>query len=55
MDEHLASLFPLFTDVERQAVADAYPVSAAPQIGNTFARMSAVIADANFVCPVSLV
>lgn len=55
MDQHLAWLFPLLTDVERQAVADAYPISAAPLMGNTFARVSAVIADAVFVCPVGLV
>lgn len=48
----LAGLFPLFTAEQIQAVASQYPVSDAPTTGNTFTRISNVIADSTFVCPV---
>ncbi|PRQ70093.1 cephalosporin esterase precursor [Rhodotorula toruloides] len=50
-DRLLAGLFPYITSEERQAVAKQYPISDAPSKGNTFSRISAVIADSTFVCP----
>jgi hypothetical protein len=50
----LAGLFPLFTPEEIQSVAAQYPISDAPSTGNTFNRISNIIADSTFVCPVSL-
>ena len=53
-DKLLAGLFPLFTPEEIQSVAAQYPISDAPSTGNTFNRISNIIADSTFVCPVSL-
>ena len=50
----LAGLFPLFTAEQIQSVAAQYPISSAPSTGNTFNRISNIIADSTFVCPVSL-
>ncbi|GAA5875393.1 hypothetical protein JCM3774_002974 [Rhodotorula dairenensis] len=47
----LAGLFPLFTAAEIQSVAAQYPISDAPVTGNTFSRISNIIADSTFVCP----
>ncbi|GAA5946916.1 hypothetical protein JCM3775_004177 [Rhodotorula graminis] len=51
-DSTLAGLFPLITAEERQSVAQQYPASSASSSkGNTFARISSIIADSTFVCP----
>ncbi|GAA5907577.1 hypothetical protein JCM8208_000006 [Rhodotorula glutinis] len=51
-DSTLAGLFPLLTAEERQSVAQQYPASGAPSSkGNTFTRISTIIADSTFVCP----
>ncbi|GAA5990724.1 hypothetical protein JCM10908_003209 [Rhodotorula pacifica] len=47
----LSGLFPLFTPAEIQSVAAQYPISDAPSKGNTFNRISNIIADSTFVCP----
>lgn len=52
-DHLLVGLFPYITTDERQAVAKQYPISEAPSKGNTFSRISAVIADSTFVCVAS--
>ena len=50
-DSTLAGLFPLLTGEERQSVAQQYPSSDAPASkGNTFTRISSIIADSTFVC-----
>ncbi|GAA5853878.1 hypothetical protein JCM9279_005753 [Rhodotorula babjevae] len=51
-DSTLAGLFPLLTVEERESVAQQYPSSdAPPSKGNTFTRISSIIADSTFVCP----
>ena len=49
-DKLVAGLFPLITAKERQAVAQQYPISDAAAVGNSFDRISTVIADSTFVC-----
>lgn len=50
-DSTLAGLFPLLTGEERQSVVQQYPSSDAPAAkGNTFTRISSIIADSTFVC-----
>lgn len=48
-DLTLKGLFPLLTQSQRQQVAQQYPIADAPITGNTFQRISTIIADSTFV------
>ncbi|BGP29746.1 hypothetical protein JCM10296v2_001491 [Rhodotorula toruloides] len=50
-DRLLSGLFPQLNASDRQTVAEYYSISPAHPVGNTAARISAVIADSTFNCP----